>query len=198
MAYTRILLLLSLTLLLVTAGCTYTLPGLAEEAEENKEHDQAVFHPPDETPQPVSTDQPATQVSARGVTSVARMEIWAETMDFGGFHDMDGLIIKYRFFDSMNRPVSFERTSISMEVSIYSPETDRRNNPVTPRRLYRGFYTIHRSLPEDNYQLRGIWIPYSDIDLKSLDRGIGRIDVKATMPHGPVFEAEERYFWPVR
>jgi len=124
------------------------------------------------------------------------MNVWAEILDCDGFHNMDGLVVKYSFYDAMNRPVNFDGTSISMQVTVYTPETNRQNQQIAPKMLYRGYATITRSIPEGKYPLRGIWIPYSELSLADSDRGIGRIHVRANLPTGVVLEAEEKYIWP--
>ncbi|RQD81999.1 MAG: hypothetical protein D5R96_06100 [Methanocalculus sp. MSAO_Arc2] len=192
MTQTIIILFFSLILLLATAGCTGILPVQTEVQDPAPGEPTPL--PPDTVPDTLDQPQPV----ATGYTAITQMEIRVQTLDFSGFHDMDGLIIKYRFYDSMNRFVSFDRAPVSMEVTVYSPDTNRQNQRITPRMLYRGTATIHRSLPENNDLLRGIWIPYHELQMTDSDRGIGRIHVKATLPHGVVLEAEERYIFPVR
>lgn len=147
---------------------------------------------------PTATPEPALVPAPGGIRTISSMVIWAEPANLGGFGDLDGLVVKYRFYDGNNRHVTFDGSSVSMEVSVYTPDTDRRGLRISPRLLYRGFATISRSLPEGNVPLRGIWIPYHELSFNEQDRGIGRIHVKATFPHGTSFEAEEWYIWPVR
>lgn len=182
----------------VSAGCTGILPVQNDPGEQIP----ATSYPTAYEPQqgdPASQDPGYAQSnspSAGGLSSIARMNVWAEILDCDGFHNMDGLVVKYCFLDSMNRPVSFDGTSISMQVTVYTPETNRQNQQISPKMLYRGYATITRSIPEGNYPLRGIWIPYSELSLADSDRGIGRIHVRANLPTGVVLEAEEKYIWP--
>jgi len=147
---------------------------------------------------PAATPEPAAVSAPGGIRTISRMVIWAEPADLGGFGDLNGLVVKYRFYDGNSRHVTFDGSSVSMEVNVYTPDTDRRNLRISPRLLYRGYATISRSLPEGEFPLRGIWIPYHELSFNEQDRGIGRIHVKATFPHGTAVEAEEWYIWPVR
>jgi len=193
MTHTKLFLILSLALLLASAGCTGFLPAQNPETVSPSETPLSVSP---ETSPDTSTPQVQTVTDSGGSTSLSRLVVWADTVDCDGFHDMDGLVLKYRFSDAMNRPVLFDGTSISMDITIFTPDTDRRNLQISPRLLYRGSTTISRSLPEGDYPLRGIWIPYTELSLASQDRGIGRIHIRATLPNGVVLEAEERYIWP--
>ena len=193
MTRTIIILLLSLAFLLVTAGCTSVLP--VQNPENGQPYVTQTPLPSEGTPE-VYAPQVQTSSSAVGISAISRMLIWAELVDCDGYHEMDGLTLKYRFYDTMNRPVAFDGTAISMDITIYTPDTDRRNQQISPRLLYRGSTTISRSLPEGDYPLRGIWVPYRELALLDQDRGIGRIQIIATLPNGMVLEAEERYIWP--
>ncbi|MCQ1539265.1 hypothetical protein FTO68_09765 [Methanocalculus taiwanensis] len=195
-----IIAILSLLFLCASAGCTGILPGQNNAGTlPDQTQYQPTYEPAGETPavvQPQAYAQTSSQ-SSGGVNSISRMVIWAEPMDMGAFHDLDGLIIKYCFYDTNNRPVSFDGTFISMQISIHTPDTNRQKLKINPRQIYRGSTTITRSLPDEEYPLRGIWIPYTELTLDAQDRGIGRVHVKATLPTGVVLEAEERYIWPV-
>lgn len=193
-----IIAILPLLILCASAGCTGILPG---QNNAGNQPDQTQYQPTYEpvvgtpTAQPQGYTQPSSQQSG-GISSISRMAIWAEPMDMSGFHDLDGLILKYRFYDANNRPVSFDGTFISMQISIHTPDTNRQGLKINSKQIYRGSTTITRSLPEGDYPLRGIWIPYSELTLGDQDRGIGNIHAKATLPTGVVLEAEERYIWP--
>lgn len=189
---------LSLIALLASAGCTGLLPVQNDPGEQPAVTQYPTAYEPqlgEPAPQEPVYAQ-ANSPSASGIRGITRMLIWADIVDCDGFHNMDGLVVKYCFYDATNRPVSFDGTSISMQVTVYTPDTNRQNQQITPKMLYRGYTTISRSIPEGNYPLRGIWIPYSELSLADSDRGIGSIHVRANLPTGVVLEAEERYIWP--
>jgi len=190
---------LSLMALLISAGCTGLLPVQNDPGDQPAGTQYPTVYEP-QLGEPVPQEAVNSQTnspSAGGISAISRMVIWAEPLDLGGFHNLDGLIVKYRFYDANNRPVSFEGTSISMQITIHTPDTNRQRLKITPRQIYRGSSTITRSLPEEDYPLRGIWIPYTELTLSDQDRGIGSIHARANLPTGVVFEAEERYIWPV-
>ena len=190
---------LSLIALSASAGCTGFLPVQNDPGDQPAVTQYpTTYQPADEAPapEPQGYTQPSSQ-PAGGISEISRMVIWAEPLDLGGFHNQDGLVIKYRFYDAYNRPVSFDGKFISMQISIHTPDTNRQGLKINPKQIYRGSTTITRSLPEGDYPLRGIWIPYSDLTLGDQDRGIGNVHIKATLPTGVVLEAEERYIWPL-
>lgn len=194
-----IIALLSLIALSASAGCTDLLPKIDDTGEQIPTTQNPASYDPQEvesTPQE-SVPSQTNSASAGGVSAISRMVLWAEPMDMNGFHDLDGLIVKYRFYDANNRPVSFDGTFISMQISIHTPDTNRQGLKINPQQIYRGSTTITHSLPEGEYPLRGIWIPYSELTLGDQDRGIGNVHAKVTLPTGVVLEAEERYIWPV-
>lgn len=194
---TRAIVVVAIAVILAISLAVYTgmipLPG-DRDADSVSDLPQT---PPSGDIGPTATTEPAAPAPG-GIRTISAMVIWAEPADLGGFGDLDGLVVKYRFYDGNNRHVTFEGSSVSMEVSVYTPDTDRRGLRISPRLLYRGFATVSRSLPEGDFPLRGIWIPYHELSFNEQDRGIGRIHVKATFPHGTSVEAEEWYIWPVR
>lgn len=190
---------LSLIALSASAGCTGFLPVQNDPGNQPPVTQYpATYQPADDAPAAESQgySQPYSQ-PAGGLSSISRMVIWAEPLDLGGFHNQDGLIIKYCFYDAYDRPVRFDGTSISMQVTIHTPDTNRQKLKINPRQIYRGSTTITRSLPEGDYPLRGIWIPYTEMTLTDQDRGIGRINARVNLPTGVVLEADEWYIWPV-
>ncbi|MBR1369185.1 hypothetical protein RJ53_06630 [Methanocalculus chunghsingensis] len=195
---TRAIVVVAIAVILAISLAVYTgmipLPG---DRDTDPAADLSSTSTPADT-DPNDTPEPAAVSAPGGIRTISAMVIWAEPADLGGFGDLDGLVVKYRFYDGNNRHVTFDGSSVSMEVSVYTPDIDRRGFRISPRLLYRGFATISRSLPEGDFPLRGIWIPYHELSFNEQDRGIGRIHVKAMFPDGTSVKAEEWYIWPVR
>lgn len=133
-----------------------------------------------------------------GTTSdIKSLDIYAEPLDWDENLGNDGIVLHFTFYDSSGRKVIFSGTSISTQVTVYSPSIDIYGLTVSPRRVfYKGYTTITSSDEGSDTPYGGIRIPYSDVKITSTDLGIGQIKMAASLPTGGTIEAYETFLWP--
>ncbi|MBN1431262.1 MAG: hypothetical protein JW931_00655 [Methanomicrobiaceae archaeon] len=133
-----------------------------------------------------------------GTTSdIKSLDIYAKPLDWDENLGNDGIAIHFTFYDAYGRKVIFSETSISTQITVYSPSIDIYGRTVSPRKIfYKGYTTITSSDEGSNTPYGGIRIPYSSIKISSDDYGIGQIKMSASLPTGGTMEAYENFLWP--
>lgn len=133
-----------------------------------------------------------------GTTSdMNSLDIYAQPLDWDETLGNDGITLHFTFYDKYGRKVIFSGTTISTQITIYSPSIDKYGLTISPRRVfYKGYTTITSSDEGCDTPYGGIRIPYSDIKETSDDLGIGQIKMTATLPTGGTIEAYETFLWP--
>lgn len=132
-----------------------------------------------------------------GTTSdIKSLDIWAEPLDWNSEPGNDGITLHFTFYDAQGRKVIFSGTSITTQITVYSPSINIYGQTINPRSiLYKGYTTITSSDEGNDTPYGGIRVPYSSIVLSSTDLGIGQIKMTATMPTGGSIEAYETFPW---
>lgn len=160
---------------------------------------------PDETGSP-GNNVPASQAGIDYVfagetlgtpSDIKSLDIYAEPIDLDENPGNDGIVIHFNFYDEYGRKVIFSGTSISTQITVYSPTLNANGQTISPRRIfYKGYVTITCSDEGNDSPYGGIRIPYSSIKMTSDDLGIGQIKMTASLPSGGNLEAYETFLWP--
>jgi hypothetical protein len=130
-------------------------------------------------------------------SNMKSLDIYAQPLDWDANLGNDGIVLHFTFYDAYGRKVIFSDTSISTQITIYSPTTDKNGQTISPRKIfYKRYTTITSSDEGEDTPYGGIRIPYSDISIPSSDLGIGQIKVSASLPTGGTIEAYETFLWP--
>ena len=130
-------------------------------------------------------------------SNIKSLDIYAEPLDWDANLGNDGIVLHFTFYDAYGRKVIFSDTSISTQITVYSPSIDKNGQTISPRRVfYKGYTTITSSDEGANTPFGGIRIPYSDISMSSNDLGIGQIKMSSSLPTGGTIEAYETFLWP--
>ena len=130
-------------------------------------------------------------------SDIKTLDICAEPADWDENPGNDGLIVHFTFYDSQGRKVIFSGTSISTQVTVYSPSIDVHGQTVSPRNVfYKGYTTVTSSDEGNGNCFSGIRVPFSKLKISSTDLGIGQIKMTASLPTGGTLEAYETFLWP--
>ncbi|ADN35562.1 hypothetical protein Mpet_0788 [Methanolacinia petrolearia DSM 11571] len=130
-------------------------------------------------------------------SNMKSLDIYAQPLDWDANLGNDGIVLHFTFYDAYGRKVIFSDTSISTQITIYSPTIDKNGQTISPRRIfYKRYTTISSSDEGEDTPYGGIRIPYSDISMTSSDLGIGQIKMSTSLPTGGTIEAYETFLWP--
>jgi len=130
-------------------------------------------------------------------SDIKSLDIYAEPLDWDESLGNDGIVIHFTFYDAYGRKVIFSGSSISTQITVYSPSIDSNGQTISPRRVfYKGYTTITSSDEGNDSPYGGIRIPYSSVKMTSTDLGIGQIKMTASLPTGGTIEAYETFLWP--
>ena len=130
-------------------------------------------------------------------SNMKSLDIYAQPLDWDQNLGNDGIVLHFTFYDAYGRKVIFSDTSISTQITIYSPTIDKNGQTISPRKIfYKRYTTITSSDEGEDTPYGGIRIPYSDISIPSSDLGIGQIKVSTSLPTGGTIEAYETFLWP--
>ena len=130
-------------------------------------------------------------------SNMKSLDIYAQPLDWDQNLGNDGIVLHFTFYDAYGRKVIFSDTSISTQITIYSPTIDKNGQTISPRKIfYKRYTTITSSDEGEDTPYGGIRIPYSDISIPSSDLGIGQIKMSTSLPTGGTIEAYETFLWP--
>jgi len=172
-----------------TQQVTYLSTGTTQQAA----LPSASTIPQETTSSAVVTEQYVTTDANAAVSA----NTWVENADWDSTYGKDGLLIHFIFTDASGNTVLFSNQNVVATVKIFTPLINAYNAPITSTRiLYQGTATITSAKEGLNYPLRGIRVAWSDIDIKSSDKGIGSIYVKFQLPAGKILESTEKFPYP--
>lgn len=130
-------------------------------------------------------------------SDIKSLDISAEALDWDQSLGNDGIVLHFTFYDAYGRKVIFSGSSISTQVTVYSPSIDIYGQTISPRTVfYKGYTTITSSDEGEATPYGGIRIPYSDLSMSSTDLGIGQVKMTSSLPTGGTVEAYETFLWP--
>lgn len=172
-----------------TQQVTYLSTGTTQQAA----LPSASTIPQETTSSAVVTEQYVTTDANAAVSA----NTWVENADWDSTDGKNGLLIHFIFTDASGNTVLFSNQNVVATVKIFTPLINAYNAPITSTRiLYQGTATITSAKEGLNYPLRGIRVAWSDIDIKSSDKGIGSIYVKFQLPAGKILESTEKFPYP--
>ncbi|MBN1194460.1 MAG: hypothetical protein JXA08_03805 [Methanomicrobiaceae archaeon] len=139
-----------------------------------------------------------TLTTTEVVNSITTMEVTADVADWDATPGNNGYVIHYRFFDAAGRLVTFAGVNRPVTVYAYTPESDNNRNTISnPRVIFKGFTRITASADGDPaYPLSGIYMPFRDMTLSALDRGVGKITLELQLPNGKTVTGSATYRFP--
>ncbi|WOF16487.1 hypothetical protein F1737_07115 [Methanoplanus sp. FWC-SCC4] len=127
---------------------------------------------------------------------IKSMDLYAEPVDWDSEIGNDGIVIHFNFYDEQGRKVIFSGTSMNTEVNVYTPDIDKLNRKVSPRKvIYKGYTTITSSDEGEGGSLSGLRVAYDELNLAEYDKGVGQVKVTVGIPTGGSVSAEETFLY---